>query len=757
MPVHRFPVLVWQDYEGCFTAQPLGLENEAAAVDISSAGALRQVKAYLQWVYRREPWREGPDLTETQLLYVPVTIRPEYQSGERSYPCDEMIELRVACVRAKQEGGLLACALPMLGIYFHYYEPDLLRRLVVEKVRDALAGRTPKELSRFLLPKQARLEEISVKAPNVAPSQIRPREFPALGAVAEPLGQPSIRRLYSRAWQRENEVHNLAERLNKENANLLLLGEPGVGKTTLLVNAVRIAERHGREEKREGGAPFVHRFWRTSAARLIAGMKYLGQWEERCEAVIEELSHFQGVLCTESLLDLLLLGGCDAADSLAAFFLPYLQTGELRMIAETSPTELDACRRLLPGFAEAFQILAVRPLSPPSARLALEQFAQLVGQDAKIDLAADAIPTVDRMFRRFLPYQSLPGRAAPFVAELIDAARQHDVSEVSAADAVDLFIRHTGLPEKFVRDEDLLPGEEIESHFRRHVVGQEAAVRATADLVARFKAGLNDPLRPLGVLLFAGPTGVGKTELAKTLSQYLFGHGHKTDRLVRLDMSEYSGWDAAERLLSKPDRSPSEFIARVRQQSFVVVLLDEVEKAHPDVFDVLLGLFDEGRLTDRHGRTTNFKSAFVIMTSNLGASRRRSVGFTDEPAGAYEAEIKSFFRPEFFNRIDAVVTFQPLAWETCLAITRKELHAIGRREGLAQRRLRLTATDRLVEHLTRAGFDPRYGARPLQRTLEMEVVARLSRFLVKYAELRDQELQLDAGDDGETKVMMTKA
>jgi ATP-dependent Clp protease ATP-binding subunit ClpA len=199
--------------------------------------------------------------------------------------------------------------------------------------------------------------------------------------------------------------------------------------------------------------------------------------------------------------------------------------------------------------------------------------------------------------------------------------------------------------------------------------------------------------------------------------------------------------------VSKPDRSPSDFVSRVRQEPFVVVLLDEIEKAHPDVFDVLLGLFDEGRLTDRHGRTTNFKSAFVIMTSNLGATRRQSIGFGDEPGGKYESEVKSFFRPEFFNRIDAVVTFQPLSWETCVAITRKELDEIARREGLVKRRLRVSCSEGLVERLTKTGFDPRYGARPLQRTLETEVVAKLSHFLVEHADLRDSELLLDFGDD----------
>lgn len=630
MPTYRFPVLVWQDYQGTFTAQPVGFGADAAAVDITEAAALRQVRNYLQWLYKQRPWMAEPEFQEAQLSHVRVAVRPGYISGNRAQPCDETLELRIACVRGKQRGGPHICALPMLGIYFHYYEPDLLKKLIAEKVRDAFSGRTPQELSRYLAPQRTRLEEVSVKAPSDRSLPMRPHELPALTAVAEPVGEPSFRREYSRAWQREREVQQLVHRLTHENVHLLLVGESGVGKTTLLVNAVRTIERQRTDQPHLGKT--IHRFWRTSGARLIAGMKYLGQWEERCEAVIEELSHFQGVLCVESLLELMLLGGRDATDSLAAFFLPYLQAGELRMIAETTPTELDACRRLMPGFAESFQVVAVPPLAPPAARKALEQYAHLESQEAKVELAPDVILTVDRLYRRFLPYQTLPGRATPLIAELIDTARQFGVHQITTDDAVGLFLRHTGLPKKFLRDDEPLPIEEIEQHFRTRVVGQEEAVRAAANVVAAFKAGLNDPQRPLGVLLFAGPTGVGKTELAKTLSDYLFGHGQQTDRLVRLDMSEYSSGDAAERLLSKPDRTPSDLIARVRQQPFVVVLLDEVEKAHPDVFDVLLGLFDEGRLTDRHGRTTNFKSVILVMTSNLGANNDGRLGSTTPQA-----------------------------------------------------------------------------------------------------------------------------
>jgi ATP-dependent Clp protease ATP-binding subunit ClpA len=177
--------------------------------------------------------------------------------------------------------------------------------------------------------------------------------------------------------------------------------------------------------------------------------------------------------------------------------------------------------------------------------------------------------------------------------------------------------------------------------------------------------------------------------------------------------------------------------------------LDEIEKAAPAVYDVLLGLLDEGRLTDRFGRTTTFRSAIVIMTSNLGATTRPSIGWVPQPGDRYETEVRSFFRPEFFNRIDTVVTFRPLAPETCLAITRKELSDIGRREGFRRAGLRLEFTETLVHQLARDGFDPRFGARPLQRTLETRVVSKLARHLVEHPGLRNVRLNVDIDGQGE--------
>jgi ATP-dependent Clp protease ATP-binding subunit ClpC len=587
--------------------------------------------------------------------------------------------------------------------------------------------------------------------------------LPHLSQVAEPLGDRTVRKQFSKAWERDTLVTEAVRKLHHERTNLLFVGEPGAGKTTVLVEAVQTVERlhAAAAEQRGDPSPSPRLFWLTSAGRLIAGMKYLGQWEERCEQVIEELARLPGVLCVERLLDLLRLGGTGPSDSLAAFLLPYLQRGEVRLVSEATPAELDACRRLLPGFVDHFPILHLPPFDRSQALAVLDRTAERRAQNLHLDIASGVSDRIYQLFRRFAPYQAFPGAAAGFVRDLCERqARTQRDQPVTPERAVDQFVCRTGLPDWLLRDEMPLDRDRILAEFRRQVIGQEAAVQAAVQLVTTFKAGLNDPHRPLGVLLFCGPTGVGKTELARALARTFFGHGESTadptgrreDRLVRLDMSEYASSDAVERLLGPPQGEPSLLIRRLRQQPFCVVLLDEIEKASTEVFDVLLSVCDEGRLTDRFGRITTFRSSVLILTSNLGAEQREAFGFGTGGPPPYADVAREFFRPEFFNRLDAVVAFLPLPPATIDAITRKELGEIAGREGFQRAGLRLRWSEGLVARLAREGFDARYGARPLQRVLERRVAAPLAKYLLAHPTLRDAEIEVDCDEAGAVRV-----
>jgi ATP-dependent Clp protease ATP-binding subunit ClpC len=747
MATHHVPVFVWQNHGGHFSACPvqqdIGGENPVA-VDSTAVKAIEQVKSYLLWRIKRD-YPFSPDFHDPRLIHLNVTLRPEYLQEGRVYPCGEEIEFHIPCVHGQQEAGLLICSLPTLSIQFYYHKADRLKSLVMEKVRQKFAHKTPQELSLLLPPKLVRLEDLLITAPKSRKLQEQEMQLPILYEVAHPLGESTARKRFFRPYQRDNELQKLTERLRSGKTNVILVGEHRVGKTTLLTAAVRNLERltaaaHGNENQLK--AP-RYRFWGTTAARLIAGMKYLGQWEERFESLVAELSQFGGVLCAESLLDLVVQGGRDPQQSIAAFLLPYLQSGELCLVCEATPAELDACRRLIPGLVEVFQVLRVPNLKGIEARNALFQLAETAGRDAKVNIDPQVPERICRLFSRFLPYSPLPGQAALFLTKLIDRIRQERRGHLLPMDVVERFIQDTGLPEDFLQDEQPLEFAEITTELGKKVIGQPEAVQTAARTISTFKAGLNDPCRPLGVFLFSGPTGVGKTELAKAISNYLFGHGATADRLVRLDMSEYSSPYASPRLITREDGTPSKFISQLRQQPFSVVLLDEIEKAAPEVFDILLGVLDEGRLTDRYGRTTSFASSILIMSSNLGAKNQGSIGFSDTSTTSYEREIQSFFRPEFYNRIDSVVTFHPLSLEVCTLIVRKELDEIAQREGIIHRQLQLTFSERMVAYLIQKGFDARYGARPLQRTLENQVVTELSKYVVSNPTIQGTQIHVD--------------
>lgn len=763
-----------------FTAVALNAD-EAAATDATSAGAIKQVRQYLKWRCNGASPSYETEFADPEIMYIRVEIRAQYLVEDDVYPEEKLTSVRVACVVGRRKDGSLTCWLPTLKLRFHCYSREAIQRLVTDSVRNTLNGKTPRELSRFLLPESLQLAAVQVRLRNRS-GEAELATLSQLEAVAEPLGDRTTRQRRAHAWCRDREVAELVTRLQSDRTSMLLLGESGVGKTTVLTNAIRQFERRSREvavasdgEERRPPPRTRHRFWLTSGPRVIAGMQYLGQWEARCEGLIAELAEIQGVLCVDNLLGLVQAGSGSPGTSVAAFVMPYLERGELRLVAEATPRELDACRRLLPGLESLLQVVKIDAFEPTVACEVLEKIAATSQRHDRVDSAPGTVGVAYRLFRRFLPYQPFPGRCAAFVRNLLQRPAGQKARTIQQRDVVEQFSRETGVTERFLRDDWLLEMADVRNFFGSRVLGQDEAVDVATALVATFKAGLQDPQRPLATFLFCGPTGVGKTELAKTIAEYLFGscdgewpavsnppapHARslrfpaaRSSRLVRLDMSEYSGYGAAQRLTMSSDGGPSELIKRLRAQPFAVVLLDEIEKADAEVFDVLLGAIDEGRITDRYGRTTILRSAVIIMTSNLGSQIAQPLGFDPSASPAYEREVSSFFRPEFLNRIDRVVTFQPLGQATILDIARKELAGLRNREGLVRAGLKLEWDPQVEELIAASGFDHRYGARPLQRTLERDVVAPLAAWLAENPSRRSLTLQLQVGDAGRIEIL----
>ncbi|HEX5221138.1 MAG TPA: AAA family ATPase, partial [Verrucomicrobiae bacterium] len=745
MATYQYPVLFWRDAAGAFTAALVGDLESAAASATTKDEALRQLKELLDWRAEHEPWAVDPDLHEASLMEVKVEVRLQYRSGKRMIPSPETLWLRVPCVTGKQDSGLRLCVVPHLQVQFNYQEGTNLRGLVSHYVKDSLQGFTPDQLAMRLPPRDCQLEQITLRVATNRVRRIPPVDRPELKilfTVADPLlHDTSRKRAASAAYGREPLAEALARKISSEKANVLLVGESGTGKSTLLLDAAKRIARAARTQRESADdaddensdkALRTYRLWRGSAARMIAGMRFLGEWEERCEAFIAQLQAIEGIFCSENLLELLQVGGQGPGDSVGAFLLPYLQRGELRMVAEATPDEVQACRRLMPGLLDVFQVIEVPTFDDANAQQVLTRIITTHAAAAHLEVEPGVAALTYHLFKRFQPYNAFPGAAANFARKL-GAGRAADKSRVktiTAQEVVAQFIKLTGLPEVFLQDKLLLPVSEVRERLTAQIIGQPDAVAAGARLIASIKAGLTDPGRPLGVLLFSGPTGVGKTALAKALVDFCFGASDAKDRLVRLDMSEYGGFGAALRFLENPQGGPADWIQRVRRKPFCVVLFDEIEKAAPEVFDVMLGLLDEGRLTDRFGRVTWFRSAIVVMTSNLGASATTAAGFGADSEPSYESAVSKFFRPEFFNRLDGVITFKALGRSDVELITRKELAELAAREGLAAANIQVTWSDELLSTLAREGYDHRYGARPLQRVIESRVAVPLARWRV---------------------------
>lgn len=559
-----------------------------------------------------------------------------------------------------------------------------------------------------------------------------------------------LNRLYpndlQRALARDNEVEQLTKWFDRSPTQapppIVIVGPSQVGKTTLVHEWVYRACQ-GTKEKR----PDV---WLLSPQRLISGMSYLGQWEERVIAILEHAGRQRDVLYFDDLLGLFHAGRSrDSNLTVGQVLKLHLEESKVRVVAEATPAAWRKLREVDRSFADLFSVIHLREPAETETLRILIRTIQDLEQLHNCRFSPDVLPLVMELPRRFVRGRAFPGKGSDMLRQM---AATHPDADIGKQEVYQFFENKTGIRQQFMDRQEVMQTEGVKMFFRQRIVGQTEAIDSMVDAVVMAKAQLNDPTRPVASLLFLGPTGVGKTECAKTLAEYYFG---SSERLMRFDMNEFNGWDAVPRLIGTFGGRQGVLTGAVRRKPHGVILLDEIEKANPAVFDLLLQVLDDGRLTDANGVTADFCNAIIILTSNLGArDARTKMGFQNqdvEDTLVYREAAQKFFRPEFFNRLDRVVSFHELGKQHIQGIVRNLVNKALHRQGLYQRQLTLSLDREVYDLLADLGFQKEYGARALRRAVEDHLVEPLSIELSntkgRYpaflrAQVQDQSIQL---------------
>jgi len=529
---------------------------------------------------------------------------------------------------------------------------------------------------------------------------------------------------------RDEEIQRMQQILSRRRKNNpMLIGEPGVGKTAVVEGlAQRIAA--GEVADTLKGKEIIA----LDIAGMVAGAKFRGEFEDRLKAVIKEIEAAAGrmIVFVDEVHTLVGAGAAEGAIDASNMLKEPLSRGRFHLIGATTLDEYREHIEKDSALERRFQRVYVAEPTLEQTIEILEGLRPTLEAHHGVKIEGAAIDAAARLSERYLVDRFLPDKAIDLIDEAGSRVRVSGEGEsIGEGEIAALVSQWTGIPAERMLEEERARLIQMEEMLHQRVVDQEDGIRAVCEAVRRSRAGLSDPRRPIATLLFLGPTGVGKTELAKALAEFLFG---TDDALLRIDMSEYTERHAVSRLIGAPPGyvgydEGGWLTEAVRRRPYQVVLFDEAEKAHPQVMNVLLQLLDEGRLTDGHGRTVDFRHTILILTSNIGSEHFAGDLPEDRIRELVTEALRGAFRPEFLNRIDETIVFRRLSEEDIAKIVDLKVGELNER--LAEQGLRLDLTERARAVLARVGFDPQYGARPLARAIKQRVENPLAERLVQ--------------------------